>query len=152
MTKAYGTLREGKTKGKARLGANLFTHAAESRMSARRRRELRARAELRVGDDEKWRERLIVGTLFAVSSMVIYLHEQNYPLKSAQVMVFFVYQTFETRREGLALALAATSRANGNRRPSEGTLVSHPAPKYPDTGARSKQTIEDEKRLAAQDT
>ena len=67
MTKAYDTLRKGKAKGKAYLGANPFTDNTESRMSARRRRELRDRAELRVGDDEKWRERLIVGALFAVS-------------------------------------------------------------------------------------
>ena len=67
VTKAYDSLRKGKAKGKAHLGANLFTDAAESRMSARRRRELKARAELRVGDDEKWREMLIVGALIAVS-------------------------------------------------------------------------------------
>ena len=73
MTKAYGSLRKGKAKGKAHLGANHFADAAESRMSARRRRELRARAELRVGDDEKWRERLIVGALFAVRDKEIYL-------------------------------------------------------------------------------
>jgi hypothetical protein len=148
VTKAYDTLRKGKTKGKAHLGADLFTDAAEGKMSARRRRELRARAELRVGDDEKWRERLMVGALFVVSSAVIHLHEQNYPLKLPQVMVVFVYRTFETRREGLALAAAANSRANGNRRPFEATFASHPSP---DTSVRNKQTIEDEKRLAAQD-
>ena len=69
VTKAYDSLRKGKAKGKAHLGANPFAGATESRMSARRRRELRARAELRVGDDEKWRERLIVGALFAVSGI-----------------------------------------------------------------------------------
>ena len=67
VTKAYDTLRKGKAKGKAYLGVNPFADNTEGRISARRRRELRARAELRVGDDEKWRERLIVGALFAVS-------------------------------------------------------------------------------------
>ena len=69
MTKAYDSLRKGKAKGKAYLGANPFADSTEGRISARRRRELRARAELRVGDDEKWRERLIVGALFAVSGV-----------------------------------------------------------------------------------
>lgn len=69
VTKAYESLRRGKAKGKAYLGANPFTNDTESRISARRRRELRARAELRVGDDERWRERLIVGALFAVSGI-----------------------------------------------------------------------------------
>lgn len=55
------------------MGANLFADAAQNRMSARRKRELRARAELRVGDDEKWRERLIVGALIAVSCVLLYL-------------------------------------------------------------------------------
>ena len=73
VTKAYDSLRKGKAKGKAYLGANPFADNTESRMSARRRRELRARAELRVGDDEKWRERLIVGALFAVSGIETYL-------------------------------------------------------------------------------
>ena len=71
VTKAYDTLRKGKAKGKAHLGANPFAGATESRMSARRRRELRARAELRVGGDEKWREGLIVGALFAVSGIEV---------------------------------------------------------------------------------
>jgi len=82
VTKAYGSLRKGKAKGKAHLGANPFADVAESRMSARRRRELRARAELRVGDDEKWRERLIVGALFAVNVIEIYLHVWNEVLNS----------------------------------------------------------------------
>lgn len=73
VTKAYDTLRKGKAKGKAYLGANPFAENTESRMSAKRRRELRARAELRVGEDEKWRERLIVGALFAVSDIKIRL-------------------------------------------------------------------------------
>lgn len=73
VTKAYGSLRKGKAKGKAYLGGNPFADSTESRMSARRRRELRARAELRVGDDEKWREGLIVGALFAVSGVKRYL-------------------------------------------------------------------------------
>ena len=72
VTKAYDSLRKGKLKGKARLGGNPFANATEGKMLARRRRELRARAELRVGDDEKWRERLMVGALFAVSGIVIY--------------------------------------------------------------------------------
>jgi len=131
VTKAYDSLRKGKAKGKAHLGANPFTDPAEGRMSARRRRELRARAELRVGDDEKWRERLIVGALFAT-------------------MMIFVYQTFETRREGLAIAATAASRANGKRRPLEETLATYPPLKDP-TSTRSKQTIEDENRLAAQE-
>ena len=63
----------------------------------------------------------------------------------------FVYQTFETRREGLALAAAAKSRANGKRRSFEETLVVHPPPKDPTTSTRGKQTIEDENRLAAQE-
>ena len=49
----------------------------EGRISARRRRELRDRAELRVGEDERWRERLIVGVLFAVSDVWICLHLRN---------------------------------------------------------------------------
>ena len=65
-------------------------------------------------------------------------------------MIVFVYQTFETRREGLAIAAAANSRMNGKRRQSEETLTSHLAPKGPATGTRSKKTIEDENRLAAQ--
>ena len=72
ITKAYASLRKGKLKGKAHLGSP-FTEATEGKMSARRRRELRARAELRVGHDEKWRERFIVGALFAVSNITIYL-------------------------------------------------------------------------------
>jgi len=73
VTKAYGSLRKGKARGKAHLGANLFAaDTTENRMSARRRRELRARAELRVGDDERWRERFIVGALFAVSRIEMY--------------------------------------------------------------------------------
>lgn len=72
ITKAYDSLQKGKVKGKAHLGGNPFADATEGRMSARRRRELRARAELSVGHDEKWRERLIVGALFAVSSTTIY--------------------------------------------------------------------------------
>lgn len=67
VTKAYDSLRKGKAKSKARLGVTLFTDATEDKMTARRRRQLRARAELRVGDDEKWRERLMVGAMFAVS-------------------------------------------------------------------------------------
>ncbi|KAF9650613.1 hypothetical protein BDM02DRAFT_3267830 [Thelephora ganbajun] len=119
VTKAYDSLRK---------------DATESRMSARRKRYLRARAELRVGDDEKWRERLIVGALFAT-------------------MMVFVYQTFETRREGLAIAAAANSRANGKRRQLEEALAVYPPPKDPTTSTRSKRTIEDENRLAAaQDT
>ena len=73
VTKAYDSLQKGKAKGKAHLRANPFADAAEGKMSARRRRELRARAELRVGDDEKWREGLIVGALFAVGGIAIYL-------------------------------------------------------------------------------
>ena len=73
VTKAYDSLRKGKAKGKAHLVANPFVHSTESGMSARRRRELKARAELRVGDDERWRERLIVGALFAVSDTGIYI-------------------------------------------------------------------------------
>ena len=72
VTKAYHSLRKGKAKGKAHLGAHLFSDATENRISARRKRELKARAELRVGDDEKWRERLIVGTLIAVSCIFAY--------------------------------------------------------------------------------
>ena len=71
VTKAYDSLRKGKGRGKALLGGNPFADSTESKMSARRRRELRARAELRVGHDEKWRERLIVGALFAVSGTII---------------------------------------------------------------------------------
>jgi len=133
VTKAYDSLRKGKAKGRAHLGTNLFAGATESRMSARRKRELRARAELRVGDDEKWRERLIVGALVAT-------------------MIAFVYQTLETRREGLAIAAAANSRANQKRKPLKETLASYPPPKDPTTGIRSKQTIEDENLLAAQDS
>ena len=80
LTKAYDTLQKGKVKGKARLGGSLFTDATEGKMSARRRRELKARAELRVGDDEKWRERLIVGALFAVSGIVIWLQRYAEPI------------------------------------------------------------------------
>lgn len=69
VTKAYHTLRKGKTKGKTHLGANMFADATETKMSARRRRQLRARAELRVGEDEKWRERLIVGAVLAVGGI-----------------------------------------------------------------------------------
>jgi len=65
-------------------------------------------------------------------------------------MMIFVYQTFETRREGLAIAAAANSRANGKRRPPRETLAVYPPPEDPITGARSKKTIEDERRLAAQ--
>ena len=61
-------------------------------------------------------------------------------------MAVFVYQTFETRREGLAIAAAANSRANGKRRPFEETRATYPPPKDP---TRNKQTIEDENRLAA---
>ncbi|KAF9792572.1 hypothetical protein BJ322DRAFT_57875 [Thelephora terrestris] len=132
VTKAYDSLQKGKAKGKAHLGANLFADATEAKMSVRRRRELRARAELRVGDDEKWRERFIVGAVFAT-------------------MAVFVYQTFETRREGLAIAAIANSRANGKRRPPEETLASHHTSKDPTIGTRSKRTIEDENRLAAQE-
>jgi curved DNA-binding protein CbpA len=82
VTKAYDSLRKGKAKGKAHLGANHFTDATESRISAKRKRELRARAELRVGDDEKWRERLIVGALFAVSGIVVYFHASDGMLNS----------------------------------------------------------------------
>lgn len=149
VTKAYDSLRKGKAKGKARLGANLFTDATEGKMSARRRRELRARAELRVGDDEKWRERLIVGALFVVSGALVYLLAQNYLLSPLQTMVAFVYQTFETRREGLAIAAVANSRAN-KRRSLEETLALYPPPKDPTSGTRSRETIEDENRLAAQ--
>lgn len=152
MTKAYDSLRKGKAKGRAHLGANLFAGATESRMSARRKRELRARAELRVGDDEKWRERLIVGALVAVSGSSIYLYPWNELLSSSQTMIAFVYQTLETRREGLAIAAAANSRANQKRKPLKETLVSYPPPKDPTTGIRSKQTIEDENLLAAQDS
>jgi len=127
VTKAYASLRKGKAKGITHLGGNPFAGATEGKMSAKRRRELRARAELRVGDDEKWRERLIVGALFAT-------------------MMIFVYQTFETRREGLAVAAAANSRANGRR--SFETLVAYPPPTDPSASTRSKQTIEDENRLA----
>jgi hypothetical protein len=67
-------------------------------------------------------------------------------------MMVFVYQTFETRREGLAIASAANPRANRIRKPLEGTFVSYPPPKDPTTGIRSKQAIEDENRLAAQET
>ena len=74
VTRAYDSLQKGKAKGKAHLGGNPFVDATESKMSARRRRELRARAELRVGHDEKWRERLIVGALFAVSGILMFLH------------------------------------------------------------------------------
>lgn len=66
MTKAYDTLQKGKAKGKAHLGANPPVDATGSRMSAKRKRELQARAELRVGDDDKWRERLVVGALITV--------------------------------------------------------------------------------------
>jgi len=66
-------------------------------------------------------------------------------------MMVFVYQTFETRREGLAIAAAANSRANRKRRSFEETLVAYPPPKDPTNGARSKQTTEDENRLAAQE-
>lgn len=72
VTKAYDSLQ--KAKGKAHLGANLFADATENRISARRKRELKARAELRVEDDEKWRERLIVGALIAVSCILVYLY------------------------------------------------------------------------------
>jgi len=102
-------------------------------MSARRRGELKARAELRVGDDEKWRERLIVGALITT-------------------MMVFLYQTFETRREGLAIAAAANSRANRKRKRLEEALTSYPPPKNPTTGIRNKQTLEDENLLAAQET
>jgi hypothetical protein len=77
VTKAYDSLRKGKAKGKAHLGADLFADVAQSRMSARRRRELRARAELRVGDDDKWRERLIVGALIAVSCILVYMSRRR---------------------------------------------------------------------------
>jgi hypothetical protein len=70
VTKAYDSLRKGKARGKALLGTNPFADATEGRLSARRRRELKARAELRVGGDEKWREGLIVGALFAVSGII----------------------------------------------------------------------------------
>jgi len=133
VTKAYDSLRKGKAKGKAHLGANLFADATESRMSARRRRELKARAELRVGDDEKWRERLMVGALITT-------------------MMLFLYQSFETRREGLAIAAAANSRANRKRKRLEEALASDPPPKNPTTGIRNKQTLEDENLLAAQET
>lgn len=73
VTKAYDSLQKGKVKSKAHLGGNPFADITEGKMSARRRRELRARAELRVGGDEKWREWLIVGALFAVSRIVVYL-------------------------------------------------------------------------------
>jgi len=65
-------------------------------------------------------------------------------------MIVFVYQTFETRREGLAIAAAANSRANGKRGPLRETLAAYPPPKDPTTGTRKKQTVEDERRLAAQ--
>ena len=65
--------------------------------------------------------------------------------------MIFMYQTFETRREGLAMAAAASSRANGKRRSFEDTLASYPPPKDPTTGTRSKQTVEDENRLTAQE-
>lgn len=80
VTKAYDSLRKGKAKGKAHLGVYSFADSTENRMSARRRRELRARAELRVGDDEKWRERLIVGVLLAVSSVIMRLCTLDYSL------------------------------------------------------------------------
>jgi len=73
VTKAYDTLRKRKVKGKAHFGGNPFAGATEGKMSARRRRELRDRAELRVGHDEKWRERLVVGALFAVSGASIHV-------------------------------------------------------------------------------
>ena len=66
-------------------------------------------------------------------------------------MVVFVYQTFETRREGLAIAAAANSRANGKRRSFGETLTAYPPPKDPTTSARNKQTVDDENRLAAQE-
>jgi hypothetical protein len=150
VTKAYDSLQKGKAKGKAHLGANLFADATEAKMSARRRRELRARAELRVGDDEKWRERFIVGAVFAVSGTLV-IPVCNDLLNPSQTMAVFVYQTFETRREGLAIAAIANSRANGKRRPPEETLASHHASKDPTIGTRSKRTIEDENRLAAQE-
>ena len=149
VTKAYDSLRKGKAKGKAHIGATLFASDPESKMSARRRRELRARAELRVGDDEKWRERFIVGALFAVSGTLVYLLAQNYLLSSLQTMVAFVYQTFETRREGLAIAAATNSRAN--KRSFEETPALYPPPKDPTPRTRSRETIEDENRLAAQE-
>lgn len=76
ITKAYDSLRKGKIKDKAYLGGNPFTETTGGKLSARRRRELRARAELRVGHDEKWRERFIVGALFAVSSAT-YISERG---------------------------------------------------------------------------
>ena len=57
-----------------------------------------------------------------------------------------MYQTFETRRKGLAIAAAANSRVNGRRRPFEETRAEYPPPKDP---TRNKRTIEDENRLAA---
>lgn len=66
-------------------------------------------------------------------------------------MMVFVYQTFATRREGLAIA-AANSRANRRRKPLEESLTSYPPPKGPAAGTRSEQAMEDEKRLAAQVT
>lgn len=73
-------------------------------------------------------------------------------MSTLQTMTIFVYQTFETRREGLAVAAAAHSRANRKRKPLEETLAPYPPPKDPTTSVRSKQAIEDENRLAAQDT
>ena len=66
-------------------------------------------------------------------------------------MTVLMYQTFETRREGLAIAAAVNSRANRKRKPFEETFTSHPPPKDPTTNIRSRQSTEDENRLAAQD-
>ena len=67
------------------------------------------------------------------------------------MMTVFVYQTFETRREGLAIAAAANSRANRKRRPFDETLPAYPPQKDPTASTRKQQTIEDENRLAAQE-
>jgi hypothetical protein len=72
ITNAYDILRKGKSKARNLHGVVQDVRDSVGVMSDRRKRELRNRAELNVGGlDERWKERLMVGVLFVVSSFFV---------------------------------------------------------------------------------
>jgi hypothetical protein len=66
ITKAYDTLRKGKSRVTL-LNASSEGASLGGVMSARRKRDLMNRAELKTEADEKWTERLMIGAVLVVS-------------------------------------------------------------------------------------
>jgi curved DNA-binding protein CbpA len=80
ITAAYNTLRKGKSRANSARSVRDLGDSADVQMSDWRKRELRNRAELRVGGlDERWKERLMIGVLFLVSPSTAVRHPLTGP-------------------------------------------------------------------------